>query len=168
MSMTPRLKISAFFEATPCIKYSGAIYPLQHNMKVRSTININKEMQKNWGKEKQERYKSVAYRVPALLWMTSRVSCSLKIFDKPKSAIFGVIVESINIFWGLRSRWTRLHSSWRKLNPLQIPLIISYLIFHSRPDDSSTKWNKQKKGNYKHMHTFVLVQGIELCHLLPC
>lgn len=76
---------------------------------------------------------------PAGLSVKIRICCTPKRLDKPKSAIFGIIIKSINIFSGLRSRWRIRYSSWRKHKPLQIALIISYLIFHSRSRDSSCK-----------------------------
>jgi hypothetical protein len=50
--ITPKLKISAFIEIIPWIKYSCAIYPLQYNIKVWDTASTNKEMQNSQGKDK--------------------------------------------------------------------------------------------------------------------
>jgi hypothetical protein len=47
---------------------------------------------------------SIAYCVPGRFTVMIRVCLSPKIFDKPKSAIFGTIVASISIFSGFRSR----------------------------------------------------------------
>jgi hypothetical protein len=54
MIITPKLKISAFIDMMPWVKYSGAIYPLQHDTKVWGTIDVNKAIQSSRRKEKQQ------------------------------------------------------------------------------------------------------------------